>query len=69
MKQLDIHFLFDEDTYIDEELFGKHKLKKKDEGGFKKNRKFYKTGFTKVSEFFAFKLMPNLKVRIDRVLD
>lgn len=34
-----------------------------DEAGFTIEDNLYETGFTKVSEFLAFNLMPDLKVR------
>lgn len=42
---------------------GEYEAGTDDEGGYYPNSDFYRTGFTKVSEFLAFNLMPNLKVR------
>lgn len=39
-----------------------------DEAGFGSESIFYKTGFTKVSQFIAFDRMPNLKLRIRKGL-
>lgn len=63
MKTLDIDFFTDleyyfkltEDNYDDCE---------QDAAGFDPDSPLYKTGFTKVSKFLAFDLMPNLKIRI-----
>lgn len=44
-------------------------IEKEDEAGFDSDNLLYKTGFTKVSKFLAFDLMPNLKIRIHKYLD
>ncbi len=59
LKQLDVSFSFDFDLYCDE-VSSKQKM---DEAGFTLDDNLYETGFTKVSEFLAFNLMPDLKVR------
>lgn len=40
-----------------------------DEAGYGPESIFYETGFTKVSEFLAFRLKPTLKIRTHRRLD
>ncbi|XP_037027819.1 uncharacterized protein LOC119068331 [Bradysia coprophila] len=59
LKQLDVSFFFDFDCYCDQ-VSSKRKV---DEAGYTPDDNFYETGFTKVSEFLAFNLMPDLKVR------
>lgn len=44
-------------------------VEKNDPAGFGSDSILYKTGFSKVSKFLAFDLMPNLKVRTYRYLD
>lgn len=55
-----------EDSTCDS-CFGRF-VEKEDESGFDPDDIFYKTGFSKVSKFLAFDLMPNLKVRTHRYL-
>lgn len=45
---------------------GESDYEKDDEAGYAPDSLFYKTGFTKVSEFLAFNQMPNLTIRINR---
>lgn len=79
MKELDIAFFFDLDTYDEKwcsvcgdsdcvnEDHGDEE-DDKDEAGFDSESQLYETGFTKVSKFLAFDLNPNLKIRTRRNL-
>lgn len=44
-------------------------LNRSDEAGFDSGSEFHRTGFTKVSKFFAFDLMPKLKLHTYRYED
>lgn len=44
-------------------------VEKDDEAGFSPDDILYETGFSKVSQFLAFDLMPNLTVQTHRFVD
>lgn len=53
----------------DDKKKAKNAIYQKDEAGFTNKESLFKTGFTKVSKFLVFNLMPNLKVRIHKMMD
>lgn len=76
MKQLDVNFFFDFDHYsemkgssecdsdcVESDCEGKCVELKEDKGGIGRGSNLYETGFTKVSKFLAFDLLPQLKIR------
>lgn len=66
---MDITLCMDGNSYSDMEMddgCDDGDYEKDDEAGFAPDSLFYKTGFTKVSEFLAFDQMPNLIIRINR---
>lgn len=79
--KLDVNFFFDIDYYTDMKRYVKCSsdceqsdcegvcYEKDDDGGIDPGCELYETGFTKVSKFLAFDLMPKLKVRTHKRLE
>lgn len=66
LKKLDVTLFFDFDDYCDKVS---SECNSSDEAGFEVGSDFHETGFTKVSKFLAFALMPDLKVRTHKRLE